>query len=140
MEDILLVVGVGLVVILTITLFDWMLCLFIDTSGLRHPNGHSRRVRLVFEQFTRLYVATPTSWDINRYRVTYCGDEYYDVAFSLYSAWKYRRWWRNKERRAAQINKLQDQADFITDVRTALAQAEAQHKADMRKKLNSLWD
>lgn len=140
MEDIVLVVGVGLVIILTMNLFGWVLSLFIDTLGLRHPNEHSRRIRLAFEQFARLYVATPTSWAINQYSVTYCGDEHYDVSFSLYSAWKYRRWWRNKERRAAQMKKLKDQADFIADVRSALGDADAQHQADMRRKLNSLWD
>lgn len=140
MEDIVLVVGIGLGSILATSLFDWVLSLFIDTSGLRHPNEHSRRVRLAFEQFARLYVATPTSWAIKQYSVTYCGDEHYDVAFSLYSAWKYRRWWRNKERRAAQMKKLKDQASFIADVRSALEKADAQHQADMRRKLNSLWD
>ena len=140
MEDIVLVVGIGLGIILTATLFDWVLSLFIDTSGLRHPDGHSRRVCLAFEQFARLYGATPTSWDISQYRVTYCGDEHYDVSFSLYSAWQYRHWWRNKERRAASMKKLQDQAGFIADVRSALAKADAQHQADMRRKFNSLWD
>ena len=120
--------------------FSWFVTLLDDTSSLRYPRTYSKQVRLTFVQFARLYVGAPDAWKVDKYTATYCGAEHYDVAFSLYSAWKYRRWWCNKERRAAQMKKLKDQADFIADVRSALGKADAQHQADMRRKLNSLWD
>ena len=118
----------------------WLLHLLETTQYLRHPCYFDKKVRLTFAQFTKLYSAAPTGWKLGKYDILYQGNENYSVAFSLYSAWQYRRWWSNKDRRAARMKKLQDQADFIADIRSALAKADAQHQADMRRKLNSLWD
>lgn len=120
--------------------FIWLLNLFDDTRNLRRPCYFDKKVRLTFAQFIKLYSAAPTGWKLHKCDIRYQGDKNYDVAFSLYSAWQYRRWLRNKDRRAARMKKLQDQADFIADIRSALAKADAQHQADMRRKLNSLWD
>ena len=118
----------------------WLLHLLETTQNLRHPCCFDKKVRLTFAQFIKLYSAAPTGWTLGKYYIHYQGNVYYSVAFSLYSSWQYRRWMSNKDRRAARMKKMQDQVDFIADIRSALAKADAQHQADMRRKLNSLWD
>lgn len=115
--------------------FSWLMFLFDDTSSLRYPRTYSKQVRLTFVQFAKLYVGAPDAWKVDKYTATYCGAEHYDVVFSLYSAWQYRRWWRHKERQTARLKALKDQASFIADVRKNLAKAEEKAQADLRRQL-----
>lgn len=116
----------------------WLISLFDDTSSLRHPRTYSKHVHLTFVQFAKLYVGAPDAWKVDKDTATYCGAEHYDVVFSLHSAWQYRRWWRYKDRQAARLKALKDQASFIADIRNRLVEAEAKTRVDICRQLHNV--